>query len=79
MRKVGKILRRETDDYTDFEGGVPRKAPVRRTRRTASPAAQRRNDDQTCCSAEREDRDRYGIENHPVGRLGADWNEYYRI
>ena len=42
MRKVGKILRRETDDYTDFEGGVPRKAPVRRTRRTASPAAQRR-------------------------------------
>ena len=37
------------------------------------------NDDQTCCSAEREDRDRYGIENHPVGRLGADWNEYYRI
>lgn len=36
------ILRRETDDYTDFEGGVPRKAPVRRTRRTASPAAQRR-------------------------------------
>jgi len=35
-------LRRETDDYTDFEGGVPRKAPVRRTRRTASPAAQRR-------------------------------------
>ena len=55
MRKVGKILRRETDDYTDFEGGVPRKAPVR------------------------EDRDWYGIENHPVGRLGADWNEYYRI
>ena len=42
MRKVGKILRRETDDYTDFEGEVPRKAPVRRTRRTASPAAQRR-------------------------------------
>ena len=42
MRKVGKILRRETDDYTDFEGGVPRKAPVRRTRRTAAPAAQRR-------------------------------------
>ena len=42
MRKVGKILRRETDDYTDFEGGVPRKAPVRRTRRTASPSAQRR-------------------------------------
>ena len=42
MRKVGKILRRETDDYTDFEGGVPRKAPVRRTRRTVSPAAQRR-------------------------------------
>ena len=35
-------MRRETDDYTDFEGGVPRKAPVRRTRRTASPAAQRR-------------------------------------
>jgi len=35
-------LRRETDDYTDFEGGVPRKAPVRRTRRTASPSAQRR-------------------------------------
>ena len=33
-------MRRETDDYTDFEGGVPRKAPVRRTRRTASPAAQ---------------------------------------
>lgn len=30
-------MRRETDDYTDFEGGVPRKAPVRRTRRTASP------------------------------------------
>ena len=35
-------MRRETDDYTDFEGGVPRTAPVRRTRRTASPAAQRR-------------------------------------
>ena len=35
-------MRRETDDYTDFEGGVPRKAPVRRTRRTASTAAQRR-------------------------------------
>ena len=35
-------MRRETDDYTDFEGEVPRKAPVRRTRRTASPAAQRR-------------------------------------
>mgnify|MGYP000038599582 FL=1 len=35
-------MRRETDDYTDFEGGVPRKAPVRRTRRTAAPAAQRR-------------------------------------
>lgn len=35
-------MRRETDDYTDFEGGVPRKAPVRRTRRTASSAAQRR-------------------------------------
>ena len=35
-------MRRETDDYTDFEGGVPRKAPARRTRRTASPAAQRR-------------------------------------
>mgnify|MGYP004528826737 FL=1 len=35
-------MRRETDDYTDFEGGVPRKAPVRRTRRTTSPAAQRR-------------------------------------
>lgn len=35
-------MRRETDDYTDFEGGVPRKALVRRTRRTASPAAQRR-------------------------------------
>ena len=35
-------MRRETDDYTDFEGGVPRKAPVRRTRRKASPAAQRR-------------------------------------
>lgn len=35
-------MRRETDGYTDFEGGVPRKAPVRRTRRTASPAAQRR-------------------------------------
>ena len=35
-------MRRETDDYTDFEGGVPRKEPVRRTRRTASPAAQRR-------------------------------------
>ena len=35
-------MRRETDDYTDFEGGVSRKAPVRRTRRTASPAAQRR-------------------------------------
>lgn len=35
-------MRRETDDYTDFEGGVPRKAPVRRTRRTVSPAAQRR-------------------------------------
>ena len=35
-------MRRDTDDYTDFEGGVPRKAPVRRTRRTASPAAQRR-------------------------------------
>ena len=35
-------MRRETDDYTEFEGGVPRKAPVRRTRRTASPAAQRR-------------------------------------
>lgn len=35
-------MRRETDDYTDFEGGVPRKAPVRRTRRTALPAAQRR-------------------------------------
>ena len=35
-------MRRETEDYTDFEGGVPRKAPVRRTRRTASPAAQRR-------------------------------------
>ena len=35
-------MRRETDDYTDFEGGVPRKAPLRRTRRTASPAAQRR-------------------------------------
>ena len=35
-------MRRETDDYTDFEGGVPRKAPIRRTRRTASPAAQRR-------------------------------------
>ena len=35
-------MRRETDDYTDFEGGVPRKAPVRRTRRTESPAAQRR-------------------------------------
>lgn len=35
-------MRRETDDYTDFEGGVPRKAPVRRTRRTASPSAQRR-------------------------------------
>ena len=35
-------MRRETDDYTDFEGGVPRRAPVRRTRRTASPAAQRR-------------------------------------
>ena len=35
-------MRREADDYTDFEGGVPRKAPVRRTRRTASPAAQRR-------------------------------------
>ena len=35
-------MRRETDDYTDFDGGVPRKAPVRRTRRTTSPAAQRR-------------------------------------
>lgn len=35
-------MRRETDDYTDFEGEVPRKALVRRTRRTASPAAQRR-------------------------------------
>ena len=35
-------MRRETDNYTDFDGGMPRKAPVRRTRRTASPAAQRR-------------------------------------
>ena len=74
MRKVGKILRRETDDYTDFEGGVPRKAPVRRTRRTASPAAQRRTTTRRVAAPKEK------IEiGHPVGRLGADWNEYYRI
>ena len=62
-------MRRETDDYTDFEGGVPRKAPVRRTRRTASPAAQRRTTTRRVAAPKEKIEIGMGLKIIPVGGL----------
>ena len=62
-------MRRETDDYTDFEGGVPRKAPVRRTRRTASPAAQRRTTTRRVAAPKKKIEIGMGLKIIPLGGL----------
>ena len=62
-------MRRETDDYTDFEGGVPRKAPVRRTRRTASPAAQRRTTTRRVAATKEKIEIGMGLKIIPLGGL----------
>ena len=62
-------MRRETDDYTDFEGGVPRKAPVRRKRRTASPAAQRRTTTRRVAAPEEKIEIGMGLKIIPLGGL----------
>ena len=62
-------MRRETDDYTDFEGGVPRKAPVRRTRRTASPAAQRRTTTRRVAAPKEKIEIGMGLKINPLGGL----------
>lgn len=62
-------MRRETDDYTDFEGGVPRKAPVRRTRRTASPAAQRRTTTRRVAASKEKIEIGMGLKIIPLGGL----------
>ena len=62
-------MRRETDDYTDFEGGVPRKAPVRRTRRTASPAAQRRTTTRRVAAPKEKNEIGMGLKIIPLGGL----------
>lgn len=62
-------MRRETDDYTDFEGEVPRKAPVRRTRRTTSPAAPRRTTTRRAAAPKEKIEIGMGLKIIPLGGL----------